>query len=100
LRRVPCAGRPPGLAFEHYDELGRYRDTENGKPIDSTGELTDSDVAGPFEDGLELAGMLAESDEVGACVVRQYFRFALGPEAQTRAPSWTAKKRSSEPRRT
>ncbi len=78
-----CAGchaqiDPPGLAFEHYDELGRYRDTENGKPIDSTGELTDSDVAGPFEDGLELAGMLAESDEVGACVVRQYFRFALG----------------------
>jgi len=30
---------PVGLAFEHFDAIGRWRDTENGQPIDASGTL-------------------------------------------------------------
>ena len=30
---------PIGLAFENFDAIGRYRDTENGQPIDVSGEI-------------------------------------------------------------
>jgi hypothetical protein len=42
--RSACSGchtrlDPPGFALENYDSLGQWRDTENNKPIDATGEL-------------------------------------------------------------
>jgi len=79
-----CAGchqafEPMGNAFEHYDAIGHYRDTENGEPIDSSGAIvgtTSSD--GPVADAVELTNRLATSPDVQACFVRQAYRFALG----------------------
>jgi hypothetical protein len=41
-----CAGchsriDPIGFALENFDALGRWRDTDGGKPVDNTGELAD-----------------------------------------------------------
>ena len=78
-----CAGchvliDPVGLAFENYDPIGQWRDTELGKSIDASGDLTDTDVEGPFVGVVEMAGKLAQSSLVSECFVRQWFRFAFG----------------------
>jgi hypothetical protein len=70
---------PIGFAFEHYDAVGTYRDEENGAAIDASGELQQSDGSSvSFSDAIELSKMLAESPDVRHCVVKQWFRYALG----------------------
>jgi hypothetical protein len=48
-------------------------------PIDSSAALPTSfgSVAGPFVGAIELSKKLGSSDEVRACVAKQWFRFAL-----------------------
>lgn len=73
---------PIGFGLEHYDGLGRYRSTENGLAIDSSGELTGSvDGAGRFDGAVELAERLAHSETVRSCVASVWLRFALGRAA-------------------
>jgi hypothetical protein len=72
---------PIGFGFEEYDHLGRYRETENGSPIDASGEVIESaDPAldGPFEGARELAERLAASPRVKSCLVTHFYRFAMG----------------------
>jgi hypothetical protein len=72
---------PLGFTFESYDAIGRFRTTENGKPIDARSEITATkQLDGAVRDAVDLAGKLAASDEVRACVARQWLRFALGRE--------------------
>lgn len=81
----PCKGchqliDPIGLAFEHYDAIGRYRETDNGAPIDPTGQIIgtgDREDGPPFTGALELSQQLAESEQVQDCVSRQLLRSAL-----------------------
>lgn len=75
---------PIGLGFEHYDALGRYRETENGLAIDATGEVFATDEAnGAFDGAVELGRMLAESDDVRRCVTSQWFQYAFGRSVTT-----------------
>lgn len=68
---------PIGFGFENFDGIGLWRDTQNGKPIDPTGEITATEsLDGPFDGPVDLAGKLAQSPEVAACVTSQWFRFA------------------------
>ena len=30
---------PVGFAFEHYDSMGGWRDTDNGSPVDASGHV-------------------------------------------------------------
>jgi hypothetical protein len=70
---------PIGFGLEGYDALGVYRTTENGLPVDASGELTQTRTAdGAFVGGVELARRLARADEVTACLGRQWLRYALG----------------------
>lgn len=69
---------PLGFGFENYDGMGRYRATENGVPIDASGELTGTDVDGAFTGVVGLASKLALSKEVQSCYATQWFRFAYG----------------------
>ncbi len=85
-----CAGchtlmDPIGFGLEHYDQLGRYRQTEGGLAIDATGEIIGGDDAsGPFDGAEELATLLADSDAVHSCFVRQWFRFSMQRIESTR----------------
>ena len=79
---------PIGFGFEHYDGVGRWRTTAAGKPIDASGELTGADVTGEFTGAVELASMLAQSDDVARCVTRQWFRFAYA-RAESEADACT-----------
>lgn len=70
---------PIGFGFEHYDALGRFRTTDEGTPVDASGEiLSSADADGVFEGVPELAGRLAESTQVRECVALWWFRYAVG----------------------
>lgn len=67
---------PIGFGMEDMDGLGRFRTMENGLPVDSSGELTGTDVDGPFEGPAALAVKLSQSKTVAACMVNHFFNFA------------------------
>jgi len=70
---------PLGFGFEHFDAAGLWRDTEAGKAIDATGEVTHtSDADGTFNGAMELASKLSKSTQVQSCAVKQAFRFGYG----------------------
>jgi hypothetical protein len=78
-----CAGchhwmDPIGFGFENFDAIGKFRTTEDGMPIDNSGEMTFSDVDGPFMGVTQLAQKLTTSAKVQDCVVTQWFRFGYG----------------------
>jgi hypothetical protein len=79
---------PIGLTFENYDGAGKYRTTENGKTIDVSGEIAESDVTGPFQGVSGLAQKLAASPKVKSCMARSWFRYAFG-RAETDADACT-----------
>lgn len=71
-----------GFGFEHYDQYGRFRATESGKPIDATGELFGTDIDGPFDGALALGQKVAQSPLASQCFSKLWFRYALGREAK------------------
>ncbi len=77
-----CSGchalmNPIGFIFEHYDGIGLWRDQQNGKAIDATGEVVlTEDIDGSYDGAVELAHALADSTQVQECVSSQWFRFA------------------------
>jgi len=74
---------PIGFAFENYDPIGRWRDTDADVPVDATGTLTGTDVDGDLNGIPSLAAKLAVSAEVGTCAATQWFRYAFGRSEQT-----------------
>jgi hypothetical protein len=69
---------PMGFAFENYDAIGKWRDTDRGKKVDATGMLIGSDIDAPFDGPVELGKLLAKSKTVSDCMASQWFRFAAG----------------------
>lgn len=72
-----------GFGFEQFDATGRYRDSEGGTSIDSSGDMNDVEGLGTgtsaaFETLPELGAILAGSDAAAACFVRQARRFSRG----------------------
>ena len=77
-----CAGchallDPPGFALEGFDQVGRRRTSENGRPIDSSGTMVGAgDLDGAFARGEDLLAKFAGSRTVRDCFTQQYFQFA------------------------
>ena len=93
---------PLGLAFEMYDDFGRYRaieslehpdnltakakskhgaDTYKTAPVDTTGRLHgtgDPALDGDVKDAIDLIDRLAKSDRVRQSIIRHAFRFYFG----------------------
>jgi hypothetical protein len=68
-----------GFGFESYDAIGAFRELDEGLPVDASGEVVGTeDIDGTFDGAVELASILASSEQVSACVAQQWFRFALG----------------------
>ena len=68
---------PIGNAFEHYDHLGAYRDTELEQPIDASGDL-DGVVVNGVE---ELTQALLADPRFPACFAQSWRRYASGMPA-------------------
>jgi Protein of unknown function (DUF1588)/Protein of unknown function (DUF1585) len=68
---------PPGYALENFDQVGRHRTSDGAKPVDTSGTMTGAgDVTGPFANGAELMGKLAQSSDVRGCFAQKYFEYA------------------------
>ncbi len=69
---------PPGFALEGFDAMGQARDTDNGKPIDTSGEYDFRDGKKSFDGIVDLAALLSESSQVHGCYTANLAEFALG----------------------
>jgi hypothetical protein len=70
-----------GLALEGFDQVGAFRDQENGLPLDLTGEIYgtfDTSIEGVFDGPDELAKRLAGSAQVRDCLVTEWYRYSMG----------------------
>jgi hypothetical protein len=75
---------PIGLGLENFDAVGLYRTVDKGKPVDASGELTGTDVDGPFTGAPALGKKLAASQKVRDCLATQWFRYGYGRDATAR----------------
>ena len=69
---------PIGLSLENLDGIGRWRDSEDGRPIDASGTLVGTDVDGPFVGPVELSGKLASSAQAQSCLMGRWFLYGHG----------------------
>jgi hypothetical protein len=71
---------PLGLALENFDLVGRWREQEDGQPIDATTELTDGTrLTGPQD--LRRA-LLSRSESFVTAVTERLLTYALGRELE------------------
>jgi hypothetical protein len=75
-----CAGchaifDPMGMALEHFDGIGRYRETENGLAIDARGTLEDGTE---FDGAVGLGTALRGYAPAIECLLRHFYRGANG----------------------
>ena len=81
-----CAGchgimDPLGLSLENFDLLGRWRDSEDGHPIDAAARMVDgTDLHGPQD---LRAALLARSDVFVAAMTERLITYAMGRELES-----------------
>ena len=79
-----CAGchvmiDPVGHGLEGFNQFGVHRAREQGQPVDTSGYLADAgDATGEFTDVRGMVELLADSDMVRSCIVRNWYRNAMG----------------------
>jgi hypothetical protein len=79
-REAPaCAGchalmDPLGLPLENFDAIGKFRTTENGLTIDSSGAVNGVNIA----NAREMGEAMAQSKPMAACMVRRFHAYAMG----------------------
>jgi hypothetical protein len=75
---------PIGLALENFDSDASYRVSENGVPIESSGELDGV----RFRNAEGLAQAIHDNPASGACLVRRLYSYATGRPATRRDMPW------------
>jgi hypothetical protein len=65
---------PMGLGLENFDSLGEYRASENGQPIDASGELDGV----KFKDAASLGQVLHDNPNTPSCLVGRLYAYAAG----------------------
>jgi hypothetical protein len=100
-RPAACQGchsviNPLGFSLEAYDAVGRFRTTDNQKPVDVTGEYTTSDgktvrLRGP----RDVAEYAARSKEAQTGFIQQLFHHIVKQPAAAYGPGTLEKLRKS-----
>jgi Protein of unknown function (DUF1592)/Protein of unknown function (DUF1588)/Protein of unknown function (DUF1595)/Protein of unknown function (DUF1585)/Protein of unknown function (DUF1587) len=69
-----------GFAMENYDAVGRWRDTENGAPINASGKIEglSPEIDGAFDGAVALSERLARSARTRDCVTANWAAYATG----------------------
>jgi hypothetical protein len=68
---------PIGLALENFNAIGKYRDTDNGRPVDTAGQLITGEK---FTNTVELAKILVSSrkKDFYRCATEKLITYATG----------------------
>ncbi len=77
--QATCAGchkimDPVGLSMENFDTIGGFRTTENGAPIDASGELDSA----KFSDVIGMGKAVHDNPATAACIVNRVYEFGAG----------------------
>ena len=64
-----------GLALENFDSIGAFRTTDNGLPLDVSGEIFN---VGKFDGLAGLNQLVVQQPELHHCWVRSLYRHATG----------------------
>jgi hypothetical protein len=67
---------PLGFAFESFDAVGAWRDTDNGFEVDTSVELPLDGTIRTVDGAAELGAALAQSDEARSCYALHTVRTA------------------------
>jgi hypothetical protein len=91
-----CHGviNPLGFTLENFDAIGRYRDRENGKPVDASGwfESRSGEVK-KFRGVRELARFLANNEEAHEAFVARLFHHLVRQPVEVYGPDRLAELR-------
>jgi len=84
-----CAGchkimDPVGLSMENFDTIGGFRTSENGAPIDSSGELDGA----KFPDVLGLGKAVHDNPAATNCIVNRVYQFGVGHKPTKSEAAW------------
>ena len=77
---------PIGLTLEVFDAAGGYRTTENGAPIDTSGELDGRSYAGP----PGLAEALRDEPRAASCFIERAFSYGAARTPTDDEREWLA----------
>jgi len=66
---------PLGYAFEHYDAVAQWRDTDASQPVDSSGMAMIRSATFQFKNAVELSQQLAQSPDVRNCMANEWLRY-------------------------
>ena len=74
-----CAGchalmDPLGLPLEAFDAIGKFRTTDHGLPLDTSGEFNGKPVA----DARGLGNVMAQDEALMGCLTHKYYSYAVG----------------------
>jgi hypothetical protein len=69
---------PVGFAFEHYDALGRWRDTDNNLPVNAKDTYFFETTPRTFDGALELSTAMAEEPMAHRCYAQNWVQFLHG----------------------
>jgi hypothetical protein len=72
---------PLGLALEHFDPIGRWRDADGETPIETSGTVPGSDAR--FDGHDSLAEALQKDPRFARCLTRKLMTFAMGRGLET-----------------
>jgi len=68
---------PVGFAFEDYDGIGRYRSSDNGQPVDTTGSYPFADGTHDFKNAGDLMQVIASGTQAHQCWSKKLASYAL-----------------------
>ena len=75
---------PAGLAMENFDSSGGFRSTENGSPIDTSGDIDGV----KFDDALGFTKAVHDNPSVPSCLVTRMYSFGTGRPATKDEADW------------
>jgi hypothetical protein len=67
---------PIGYGLESFDGIGAFRSTDNGQPVDASGQLAGTDVDASFVGAAALGARLAQSKEARDCFAKNWLEYA------------------------
>lgn len=69
---------PLGFAFESYDAIGQWRDTDNGKPVDTSATFVLDGQSVTYNGAVQLSQLLAKSPSVHHCYAEHWLEYVMG----------------------
>ena len=72
---------PIGMSYENYDPIGRYITQRDGAPVEPKGAVTVDGAVKTFANVVELGTLLAQSQEVKACIAQKLTVYSFGRRA-------------------